>query len=143
MDCFWWLPCHSNQNFLPYPSLLEGASEDTAWDGAFLLLGPQETFPNPIILSRKPPHVVSMASMLVSMASMLVDRSMAPSWCTLPVLRKQIFKRQFCPPLMMQRAKHLSQWLACPLGHVAEGFPSQKRSKIRQFTGSFFQILQV
>ena len=85
LDCFWWLPCHGNPHFLPYPLLLEGATEDSAWDGAFLLRGPQETSPNPIILSRKPPYVVSMASMWV-------DRSMAPSWCTLPALHKQILK---------------------------------------------------
>lgn len=60
----------------------------------------------------------------------LHGKSLTPSWWTL--LTSKFFgvkKRQFCPSLNMQRAKHLPQGLVCPLGHIAEGFLSQKRSK--------------
>lgn len=74
LDWFWWLLCHNNTNFMLYPLLLESASEDSAWNGAFLTCGPQETSPNAIILSKKSPY-------MVSRASVWVDRSMAPWWC--------------------------------------------------------------
>lgn len=41
-------------------------------------------------------------------------------------------------PEMMQRPKVLPQGMVWPLGFTAEGFPSQKSSKIRQFAGTEF-----